>query len=96
MNEKEMNSMKSLLPLYVYQILSNRSSRHCRLTQQEIIEILDEYPYGISVDRKALGRCINTLEAADTGVHASATGAWYDVKDDWFMMNRPGKWHSAA
>ena len=93
---KEMNSVKSLLPFYVHQILSERTSDKRRLTHQDLIEILDEYPYAITVDRKALGRCINTLEYAETGVHTSSTGSWYDEKDDWFVMNRPGKWHSAA
>ena len=93
---KEMNSMKSLLPFYVHQILADRTSSCRRLSHQDIISILDEYPYGISVDRRALGRCINTLEYAETGVHTSSTGSWYEEKDDWFVMNRPGKWHSAA
>lgn len=93
---KEMNSVKSLLPFYVHQILSERTSDKRRLTHQDLIEILDEYPYAITVDRKALGRCINTLEYAEAGGHTSSTGSWYEEKDDWFVMNRPGKWHSAA
>lgn len=90
------NSRKSLLPLFVYQILVASSNSFHHLTQSEIIEMLEEYPYGITVDRRALGRILATLAEEDLGIHKSPNGAWHENKEDWHLMGRPGLWKNVA
>ena len=55
------NSSKSLLPLFVHQILGKHSSSKKHLHQQEIIEFLKQPPYEIKVERKAISRTLYTL-----------------------------------
>lgn len=55
------NSAKSLLPLFVHQILGKHSSAKKHLHQQEIIVYLKQPPYEIKVERKAIGRTLYTL-----------------------------------
>ena len=95
---KGLNSPNSLLSFYLPQILSNyHSSEKNPITQQKIIQILEEYPYDLTVDRKTVGRTLRTLEVyAHAGIHTSSSGSWYDPRDDWFTMKRPGKMNRAA
>lgn len=79
-SSKKTNSRKSLAPLYVYQILVLNSNRVKRLTQQNIIDRLDKYPYELSLERKAVGRILHLLEEED-GLDIcvdKTTGAWYE------------------
>lgn len=55
------NSAKSLLPLFVHQILGKHSSAQKHLHQQEIIDYLKQPPYEITVERKAISRTLYTL-----------------------------------
>lgn len=55
------NSAKSLLPLFVHQILGKHSSAKKHLHQQEIINYLKQPPYEIKVERKAISRTLYTL-----------------------------------
>ena len=57
------NSAKSLLPLFVHQILGKHSSGKRHLHQQEIIEYLKQPPYEIKVERKAVSRTLYTLNS---------------------------------
>lgn len=55
------NSAKSLLPLFVHQILGQHSSAEKHLHQQTIIDYLKQPPYEIKVERKAISRTLYTL-----------------------------------
>ena len=55
------NSAKSLLPLFVHQILGKHSSAKKHLHQQDIIDLLKQSPYEIKVERKAISRTLYTL-----------------------------------
>lgn len=60
-NRPQANSAKSLLPLFVYQILGEHSSPEKHLRQQDIIDLLKQSPYEIKVERKAISRILYTL-----------------------------------
>lgn len=74
---KKSNSRKSLAPLFVYEILTKYSSEDKHLRLNDIISILNKYPYEISIERKALGRLIhNLVDALDYAVYQDHTGVW--------------------
>lgn len=76
---KKKNNRKSLLPLFVYLILEKFSSEDRPLHQQEIIDILAERPYEITIERKALGRVIHSLADSDLGIKSDARrGTWLE------------------
>lgn len=77
----KMNDRKRLVPLFVYQILKDCSTSRKRLTQSDLIERLDAYPYALSIERKALSRTLHLLADADIGIHSSRTGSWYEPYD---------------
>ena len=61
--------------LYVLQILQKYSHEKNPLTQNKIAEyLLDEYD--IELERKAIARCIDTLEAADYDIVRDAKGVY--------------------
>jgi biotin operon repressor len=61
--------------LYVLQILQKYSHEKNPLTQNKIAEyLLDEYD--IELERKAIGRCIDTLEAAGYDIVRDAKGVY--------------------
>lgn len=77
---KNQNSRKTLVPLFMMQILRDHSNRLRHLTQNEIIAYLEEYPYNISIERKAVGRTLRVLEDEGMGVHCDKrTGSWFEV-----------------
>ena len=81
---KKSNSRKSLAPLFVYRILTEATDSEHHLTQKEIAEKLEAYPYEISLERKALSRVIHNLE--DTGfgiISAPKKGVWFDADEIW-------------
>ncbi len=75
---KKSNSRKSMMPLFVYLILKEHSGPQKHLRQKEIIEILKNSPYEISVERKALGRTIHNLEDSGLSVFSDETGVWIE------------------
>lgn len=77
----KMNDRKRLVPLFVYQILKDCSTSRKRLTQSDLIERLDAYPYALSIERKALSRTLHLLADADIGIHSSRSGSWYEPYD---------------
>lgn len=79
---KQMNSRKALAPLFLYLILKHRTTPETPITQNQLISRLSEYPYEISLERKAVGRTLHLLADAGIGVYASHRGAWYD-KEGW-------------
>lgn len=61
-NRVKSNSAKSLMPLFVHQILQKHSSVSKPLRQQDILDFLKIKPYEINVERKALSRTLHALE----------------------------------
>ena len=77
----KMNSRKSLAPLFVYLVLKDYSNVENKLTQNQICELLEEYPYEISIERKAVGRIIHNLTDSDIDIYSdSRKGTWYQKK----------------
>lgn len=63
MKEKDLNKKESLMPIYLYMILKNKSSKESPLSRSEIDEILNA-EYGVEIssnDRKTIPRHIRTL-----------------------------------
>lgn len=74
------NNRKSLAPLYVYIILTKRSSPGKHLTQQQIMEYLENL-YEITLERKAVSRIIHTLAGEGLGIiNTTKDGVWFDPK----------------
>ncbi len=71
------NSIKSMLPLFVYQILQKHSSAKKHLHQQKILELLKQPPYELKVERKALSRTLHSIENMYTfSVYHDKNGWW--------------------
>ena len=86
---KKTNSRRTLAPLFVYSILRSRSGPEKHLSQNDIIELLSEYPYEISIERKALGRVIHLLSDSGVGVVSiPGYGTWYDPEHEWSSIFR--------
>ncbi len=77
------NGRKSLAPLFVFAILRDSSSKERPMTQKEIIERLDAWPYAISIERKAVSRALAALADSDCGIITTQKGAYYDPDEDW-------------
>lgn len=75
---QKVNSRKSMAPLFVYDILKNRSSRESPMRQQEILKQLSHYPYEINLERKALSRILHSLTDSYFGICSNACGVWYE------------------
>ena len=81
---KQTNSRKDLLPLFVYKILTEETDRSRHVTQKELARRLGEYPYEISVERKALGRCLHSLADTGFGIRCDQKkGCWFDKEAIW-------------
>ena len=74
------NRRKRLAPIFICQILRENTNSRKHLKQQEIIDRLEEYPYELSLERKAVGRILHLLEEEDflDICLDRATGAWYE------------------
>ena len=84
---KKRNSRKQMLNFFVYCILAQKTNTDKHLSQQEIIEILKEMPYELTVERKALSRAIHGLEDEMVGICSNPKGgAWYDSDKDEFGL----------
>lgn len=77
---RKKNSRKSLAPLFVYLILTERTTPDKPLRQQEILDILrTDRNYEICLERKALSRIIHNLEESGLGIRShEKRGVWYD------------------
>lgn len=75
---KKVNSRKSLAPLFVYEILKNKSNSKKHLRQQDILKELERYPYEIPLERKALSRIIHNLIDSQYGIYSDKTGVWVE------------------
>lgn len=75
---KKTNSRKSMAPLFVYLILKEYSDRSIHLRQQEILTLLENYPYEVMLERKALSRIIHNLTDSQLSVFSDKSGTWQD------------------
>jgi hypothetical protein len=76
------NTRKSLAPLFVYEILSKHSNSKTHLRQNDILKKLSEYPYEISLERKALSRIIHNLtDSPQYAVFQDKSGVWVDKEN---------------
>ncbi len=82
-DEPRQNNRKSNAPLYIFVILRDSSSKDRPLTQKQIIEKLDAWPYGVSLERKACSRILACLADSDCGVITGPKGSYYDPNEDW-------------
>ena len=84
---KKRNNRKQMLSLFVYRILTQKTNPDKPMSQQEIINELQEMPYELTIERKALSRVIHGLEEEMMGIHSDPRGgAWYDQNDDEFGL----------
>ena len=75
---KKMNSVKSLAPVFVVQILKEKTNATTHMRQVDILEELKKYE--VFIERKALNRTIHTL-AADPRLpirQDQKSGVWYE------------------
>ena len=72
------NSRKSMAPLYVYLILKDHSNNKRHLRQQEILNYLNNYPYEVLLERKALSRVLHNLTDSQIMIHSDQTGTWFE------------------
>lgn len=73
------NTRKSLAPLFVFEVLSKHSDSKTHLRQNDILKKLSEYPYEISLERKALSRIIHNLaDSPQYAVFQDKSGAWVE------------------
>ncbi len=77
---KKTNKRKSLAPLFVYKILTERSRPDMPMRQQEILDILwMDRDFEIHLERKALSRIIHNLEDCHLGIRSHPRkGVWYE------------------
>lgn len=81
---KKTNSRKSLAPLFVFMVLRKASENNKALSQSEILDALKEYPYEISIERKAISRILHSLHDSGIGIINTKTmGSWYDKNALW-------------
>ena len=76
---KKRNSRKSLAPALIYDVLVKRTSPEKPLLQSELLEILKNAPYEITLERKAVGRIVHGLADSDIGInYEKGVGCWYE------------------
>ena len=76
------NTRKSLAPLFVFEILSKYSNSKTHLRQNDILKKLSEYPYEISLERKALSRIIHNLtDSPQYAVFQDKSGVWVEQEN---------------
>lgn len=78
---KKTNSRKSMAPLFVYLILKEHSSSEKHLRQQDILKILEGYPYEVPLERKALSRIIHNITDSQLSVFSDKTGTWLEQEE---------------
>ncbi len=77
--QKKGNSAKSLLPLFIYQILKKKTDSKHHLRKQDILEELQQYPYELFVERKAVSRSVESMaEQHVFAIFSDHTGVWID------------------
>ena len=80
--EGSANSRKSLLPLFIQDVLERKTDRCHRFTQKQILCALEEGPHGITAGRKAVAGWLDMMTKEEV-CHVcgdSRHGYWYDEK----------------
>ena len=78
-NPLKSNNRKSIVPLFVYEILKNHSNTREHLRQNDILALLAEYPYEVTIERKALSRILHNLTSEQRyDIRADKTGWWME------------------
>ena len=81
---KKTNSRKSMVPLFVYLILKEKTDTRRHLSQKELMVELEKFPYEVSVERKALSRTIHGLADSGLGIVSDLRdGVWFDSDHVW-------------
>lgn len=75
---KRSNSRKSLAPLFIYFILKQYTDSVTHLHQKDIIARLEQYPYEITLERKALSRILHNLMDSQLYIRSDRTGVWIE------------------
>ena len=74
--ERTVNTLKSAACLCIYFVLRDHSGPHRHLSQQQILNYLEE-EYEIVMERKALSRCLGTIAMIDLNVYNTPRfGTW--------------------
>lgn len=73
------NTRKSMVPLFVYLILQEKSSTQNHMRQQDILKVLEEV-YEVRIERKALSRLIHGLSDSQLPIFTDKTGVWFAQK----------------
>ncbi len=72
------NTLKSAAPLYVYLVLQSHSNPHRHLTQQQILDYVED-EFDVKMERKALSRWLHLLVSLDLGVISNPRfGTWME------------------
>ena len=72
------NTLKSAAPLYIYLVLQNHSGPRHHLTQQEILNYVEE-EYDVKMERKALSRWLHLLITLNLDVYSDPRyGTWME------------------
>lgn len=72
-----------LVPLMIRDIVMDNTSPRRHITQARICELLDFFPYSMSLDRKTCGRVVNTLCSVFPYIVKGEDGSvWYDREGD--------------
>ena len=72
------NTLKSAAPLYIYLVLQNHSGPRRHLTQQEILDYVEE-EYDVKMERKALSRWLHLLITLNLDVYSDPRyGTWME------------------
>lgn len=74
------NDTKSLVSAFVRAILRNSSNCRKPLTQERIVAELERWPYGVSINRKAVARELETMMLVYPYIRRCPEGYYYDSR----------------
>ena len=78
LNFSKTNTLKSAAPLYVYLVLQSHSNPRRHLTQQEILNYVEE-EFDVTMERKALSRWLHLLITLNLDVYSDPRyGTWME------------------
>ena len=76
--ERKTNTLKSAAPLYVYLVLQGHSNPRRHLTQQEILNYVEE-EFDVTMERKSLSRWLHLLMALNLDIYSDPRyGTWME------------------
>lgn len=72
----------TVIPCFVRDILVTYTNRYHPMTQQDILRILEKYPYSIVLERRALSRILDDLSLVYSYIYRNASGYYYSKSGD--------------